>query len=90
LCAYAFTGVEIRGRPVVRDHHFLGQDDHVLTDGSLSDDQIFALIIELYEKDHYVLGRTTMFFKDYNPSGNHRILVNHHPCKMLFFVFLCI
>jgi hypothetical protein len=38
-------GVEIRGRPVVRDHHFLGKDDHVLADGSPSDDQIFALIV---------------------------------------------
>jgi hypothetical protein len=29
-----FTGVEIRGGPVVRDRHFLGKDDHVLTEGS--------------------------------------------------------
>ena len=29
-----YTGVEIRGRPVVQDHHFLGKDDLVLTDGS--------------------------------------------------------
>jgi hypothetical protein len=32
------TGVEIRGSPVVRDHHFQGQDNHVFTDGSPSDD----------------------------------------------------
>jgi hypothetical protein len=38
------TGVEIRGRPIVRDHHFLGKDNHVLTDGSPSDGLIFALI----------------------------------------------
>jgi hypothetical protein len=44
------TGVEIRGCPVVRDHHFLGKDDHGLTDGSPSDDLIFALIIVLYEE----------------------------------------
>jgi hypothetical protein len=37
------SGVEIRGRPIVRDHHFLGKDDHVLTDDSLSDDLIFSL-----------------------------------------------
>jgi hypothetical protein len=37
-------GVEIRGRPVIQDHHFLGKDDHVLTDGSPSGDLIFALI----------------------------------------------
>jgi hypothetical protein len=40
------SGVEIRGR----DHHFLGKDDHVLTDGSPSDDLIFAPIIVLYEQ----------------------------------------
>jgi hypothetical protein len=44
-------GVEIRGRPVVRDHHLLGKDDHVLTDGSPSDDLIFVLIIVLYEEE---------------------------------------
>jgi hypothetical protein len=44
------SGVAIRGRPIVQDHHFLGQDDHVLTDGSPSDDLIFALIIVLYEE----------------------------------------
>jgi hypothetical protein len=42
-------GVEIRGRPIVRDHHFLGKDDHVLTDGSPPDDMIFAPIIVLCE-----------------------------------------
>jgi hypothetical protein len=32
------SGLEIRGRPIVRDHHFiLGNDDHVLMDGSPSD-----------------------------------------------------
>jgi hypothetical protein len=30
-------------------------------------------------KDHYVLGGTTMFLKDGSPSGNHGILVKHHP-----------
>jgi WD40 repeat protein len=32
------------------DHHFLGKDDHVLTDGSPSEDLIFALVIVLYEE----------------------------------------
>jgi hypothetical protein len=27
-------GVDIRGRPAVQEHYFLGQDDHVLTNGS--------------------------------------------------------
>jgi hypothetical protein len=44
-----YTGVEIRCRPILRDHHFLGKDDHVLTDGSPSDDLIFAPIMK---KDH--------------------------------------
>ncbi len=44
------TGVEIRGRPIVRDHHLLGKDDHVVTDGSPADDLIFAPIIVLYEE----------------------------------------
>jgi hypothetical protein len=35
--------VGIRGRPVVQDHHFLGKDDHVLTNGSPSDDLIFYM-----------------------------------------------
>jgi hypothetical protein len=43
-------GVEIRGCPIVRDHHFSGKDDNVFTDGSPSDDLIFALIIGLYEE----------------------------------------
>jgi hypothetical protein len=30
-------------------------------------------------KDHLVLGRTTMFFKDGSPSGNHGVLVKYHP-----------
>jgi hypothetical protein len=40
-------GLEIRGRYVIRDHHFFGKDDHVLTDGSPSDDLIFAPFIWL-------------------------------------------
>jgi hypothetical protein len=28
-----------------------------------------------------VVLQTTMFFKDCSPSGNHGILVKHHPCK---------
>jgi hypothetical protein len=51
------AGVEIRGRPVVQDHHFFGKDDHVLTDGSPSDDLIFALIIVLYEEEPLSLGK---------------------------------
>jgi hypothetical protein len=27
---YSPSGIEMRGRPVIRDHHFLGQDGHVL------------------------------------------------------------
>jgi hypothetical protein len=50
-------GVEISGRPVVRDHHFLGKDDHVLTDGSPSDDLIFAIIIFLCEEGPLSFGR---------------------------------
>jgi hypothetical protein len=50
------SGVEIRGRPVVWDHHFLGLDDHVLTDGRSSDDLIFALIIVLYEEGSLSFG----------------------------------
>jgi hypothetical protein len=51
------AGVEIRGRPVVQDHHFLGKDDHVLTDGSLSDNLIFAFIIGLYQEGPLSFGR---------------------------------
>jgi hypothetical protein len=61
----ACPGIEIRGRPVVRDHHFLEKDDLVLTDGSPSDDLIFAPVIVLYEegplclrRDYHVRGRT--------------------------------
>jgi hypothetical protein len=57
------AGVEIRGRPVVQDRQCLGKDDHVLIDGSPSDNLIFALINVLY----YVLGGTTKFFKDGSP-----------------------
>jgi hypothetical protein len=32
------TVVEIRGRPVVPEHHLFGKDNHVLTDGIPSDD----------------------------------------------------
>jgi hypothetical protein len=67
-------GVEIRGHPVVRDHHFLGKDDHVLTDGSPSDDLIFAFIIVLCEE-----GPQIFLFRDGSPSGNHEILVKHQP-----------
>jgi hypothetical protein len=48
LISLGLTGLEIRGHPIVRDHHFLGKDDHVLTDGSPSDDLIFALISSLW------------------------------------------
>jgi hypothetical protein len=51
------SGVEIRGRPVVLDPHFLEKDDHVLTDGSPADDLIFALIIVLYEERPVSFGR---------------------------------
>jgi hypothetical protein len=50
------AGVDIRGRLIVRGLYFLGKNDHVLTDGSPSDDLIFALIVLCEE----VLGRTTM------------------------------
>jgi hypothetical protein len=30
-------GVEIRGRPIVRDHSFLGKDDNDLTDSNSTD-----------------------------------------------------
>jgi hypothetical protein len=49
--------VAVRGRAVVRDHHFLGKDDHVLTDGSSSEDLIFALIIVLHEEGPLCFGR---------------------------------
>jgi hypothetical protein len=49
-------GVEIRGRPIVQDHHFLGKDGHVLTDGSPSDDLIFAHYSS-YEKGPLRLGQ---------------------------------
>jgi hypothetical protein len=58
------TGLEIGGHPIVRDYHFLGKDDHVLTDGSPSDDLIFAPIIVLFEEGPLNLGGTTMFFKE--------------------------
>jgi hypothetical protein len=45
MSPYTILGVEISGRPIVRDHHFLGKDDHVLTDGSPSAKLIFALAI---------------------------------------------
>jgi hypothetical protein len=51
------TGGEIRGRPVVPDHHFLGKVDHVLTDASPSDDLIFALIIALWEEGRLSFGQ---------------------------------
>jgi hypothetical protein len=58
-------GIEIRGRPVVRENNFLGKDDHVLTDGSSLDAVIFALIIVLYEdgplrfgRDYHVIQRS--------------------------------
>jgi hypothetical protein len=57
------TGVEIRGRPIVQDHHFLWKDDHVLTDGSPSDDLIFALIIVLYEEGPPSFGRDNHDFQ---------------------------
>jgi hypothetical protein len=47
---YQHNAGDIRGRPIVRDHHFLGKDDHVLTDDSPSDDLICAPIIVLYEE----------------------------------------
>jgi hypothetical protein len=43
------SGIEIRGRPVVGDYHFLEKDDHVLTDGSPSDDLISSPVIVLCE-----------------------------------------
>jgi hypothetical protein len=71
------TGVEIRG-PIVQDHHFLGKDNHGLTVGSPSDNLIFALIIVLYEEGPLSFGRDYKV-KDGSPSGNHGILVKHHP-----------
>jgi hypothetical protein len=53
----ARTGVEIRGRPVVKNHNFLGKDDPVLADFSPSDDLIFALVIVLCEKGRQSFGR---------------------------------
>jgi hypothetical protein len=38
------AGVEIRGRPVVQDHHFLVKDILVLTEGSPSNNLILAVI----------------------------------------------
>jgi hypothetical protein len=32
----------MRGSPIVPDHHFQGQDDHVLTDSSPSDDHVLT------------------------------------------------
>jgi hypothetical protein len=57
--AYKATlpGVEIRSRPIVRDHYFLGKDDHVLTDYSPPDDLIFILIIVLYEEGQLSFGQ---------------------------------
>jgi hypothetical protein len=37
-------------------HHFLGKDDLVLTDGSPSDDLIFALITVIYEEGPLIFG----------------------------------
>jgi hypothetical protein len=51
------SGVEIRGRPIVGDHHFLGKDDHALTDGSSSDDLIFAFVVLLDEEGPLSFGR---------------------------------
>jgi hypothetical protein len=50
MCEDKSSGVEIRGCPIVRDHHFVMKDDHVLTDVSPSDDLIFVLIVLLYEE----------------------------------------
>jgi hypothetical protein len=44
------AGVEIKDRPIIQEHHFLGKDDHVLTGGSPSDELIFAPFILLYEE----------------------------------------
>jgi hypothetical protein len=55
--------VEIRGRPVVRDRHCLGKDDHGLTDGSPSDDLIFALAIVLYAEGPLRFGRDYHVFQ---------------------------
>jgi hypothetical protein len=59
-----YSGVEIRGCPVVRDHSFLGKDDRVWTDGTPLDDLKYALIIVLYEegpqsfwRDYHVFNR---------------------------------
>jgi hypothetical protein len=62
-CPYTHPGVEIRGRPFVPDHHFLGKDNHVLTDGSPSDNLIFALIIVLYEEGPLSLGWDNQIFQ---------------------------
>jgi hypothetical protein len=61
------SGVEIRGRPVLRDHHFLGKDDHVLTDGSPSDDLVFALMLVLYEERPQSFGRDYHVFQRWSP-----------------------
>jgi hypothetical protein len=59
----AVAGEEIRGRPVIRDYHFQGKDDHTLTYGSPSDDLIFALIIMLYEEEALSFGRDYHVFR---------------------------
>jgi hypothetical protein len=71
--AYPSPGVQIRSRPIVRYHHFLGKDDHVLTHGSPSDDLIFAPIIVLYEEgpvsfgwDYHVFQRWSSFRQPWN------------------------
>jgi hypothetical protein len=57
------SGVEIRGRPIVRDHHFLEKDDHVLTDGSPSDNLVFAPILVLFEEGPLSFGRDYHVFQ---------------------------
>jgi predicted HTH domain antitoxin len=64
------AGVEIRGRPIVRDHHFSGNDDHVLIDGSPSDDLILALLIVLYEEGPLSFGRDYHVLTDGSPSDD--------------------
>jgi hypothetical protein len=66
-------GVDIIGRPIVRDYHFLGNDDQVLTDGSPSDNLIFTDIIVLYEEgplsfgwNYYVIRRWYSFRQPWN------------------------
>jgi hypothetical protein len=49
------AGVEIRGHPIIRDHHFIQKDENVLTDGSPSDSLIFAHIV-LYEEGPLYFG----------------------------------